>query len=112
MLGPALGPAFGFRGLASGTDNAKRGWTVVGEEGPEIVFLNGGERVLNARQTAQAVAGGPASGAGGVKGGGVLQVQLVASGGSNDWLFQAVSYGLRTGALRMVASSTGEVRPG
>lgn len=39
-------------GYASGTTNAERGFAVVGEEGPEIVYFNGGEQVLNARETA------------------------------------------------------------
>lgn len=36
---------------AAGTRSAKRGWAIVGEEGPELVELGGGERVYNARQT-------------------------------------------------------------
>ena len=38
-------------GYASGTDNAERGWKLVGEEGPEILFFQGGETVLNNRET-------------------------------------------------------------
>ena len=40
------------RGYAGGTDNAQRGWAYVGEDGPELMFFNGGEKVLNAAQTA------------------------------------------------------------
>lgn len=40
------------RGYASGTTNAEPGFAMVGEEGPEIVYFNGGEQVLNARETA------------------------------------------------------------
>lgn len=36
---------------AKGTKNAKKGWALVGEEGPELVKLNGGEKILTARQT-------------------------------------------------------------
>ena len=36
---------------ATGTRNAKPGWTLVGEYGPEIVYMQGGEGVLNAAQT-------------------------------------------------------------
>lgn len=36
---------------ATGTRNADPGWTLVGEYGPEIVYMNGGEGVLNAVQT-------------------------------------------------------------
>jgi len=39
------------RGYASGTDNAQPGWAMVGENGPELMFFNGGEKVLNAAQT-------------------------------------------------------------
>lgn len=40
------------RAYASGTDNAERGFALVGEDGPEVVWFNGGEKVLNAAQTA------------------------------------------------------------
>ncbi|NCE66062.1 hypothetical protein D1159_16115 [Pseudoflavonifractor sp. 524-17] len=60
------------RGYASGTRNAEPGWAMVGEEGPEVLFFNGGEVVLNARQTSAllakpepAVSALPAAGAGG-----------------------------------------------
>lgn len=36
---------------ATGTRNADPGWTLVGEYGPEIVYMQGGEGVLNAAQT-------------------------------------------------------------
>lgn len=37
---------------ASGTENAAPGLALVGEEGPELVYFNGGEKVLNASKTA------------------------------------------------------------
>ncbi len=37
---------------ASGTNNAAPGLALVGEEGPELVYFDGGEKVLNAAQTA------------------------------------------------------------
>ncbi len=40
------------RGYATGTESAERGFAMVGENGPEVVFFNGGEQVLNARETA------------------------------------------------------------
>ena len=40
------------RGYASGTKSAERGFAMVGERGPEMVFFQGGEQVLNARETA------------------------------------------------------------
>ena len=39
-------------GHAAGTDSAEHGYAVVGENGPELVFFNGGEQVANARETA------------------------------------------------------------
>lgn len=39
-------------GYASGTDNARPGWALVGEQGPELLFFRGGEKVLNATRTA------------------------------------------------------------
>ena len=43
---------------ATGTRSAKRGWAIVGEEGPELVEMGGGERVYNARQTRRMLSGG------------------------------------------------------
>lgn len=41
--------------LKDGTDNARKGLTLVGEAGPELVEFNGGERVLNNRNTNKAL---------------------------------------------------------
>ncbi|WP_372397107.1 phage tail length tape measure family protein [Azospirillum sp. HJ39] len=43
-------------GFARGTLSAPSGWAVVGEEGPEVVRLAGGERIWNARESAQILA--------------------------------------------------------
>lgn len=41
-----------IRGKAAiGTQHANRGYYLVGEEGPEIVWMDGGEQVMNARET-------------------------------------------------------------
>jgi SLT domain-containing protein len=40
------------RGYASGTTDAAPGFAMVGENGPELVFFQGREQVLNARDTA------------------------------------------------------------
>ena len=42
-------------GYASGTDYATRGWHLVGEEGPEIMWFDGGEKVMNANETRSAL---------------------------------------------------------
>nr|WP_282188975.1 phage tail length tape measure family protein [Azospirillum aestuarii] len=47
----------GLPGYATGTPSAKAGWAVVGEDGPELVKLAGGERIWNARESARMVAG-------------------------------------------------------
>lgn len=47
----------GFYGIsgkfASGTDNAPPGWGLVGENGPELMYFHGGERVIPAPETAR-----------------------------------------------------------
>lgn len=44
-----------FPGFAGGTDSAPEGFAMVGEHGPELVYLNGGERILNAQETQRAM---------------------------------------------------------
>ena len=44
------------RGYASGTEAAVRGVALVGEEGPELVYFNGGEQVYTADETNQILA--------------------------------------------------------
>jgi TP901 family phage tail tape measure protein len=41
----------GGKAYATGTTNAARGWNLVGEEGPELLWFDGGETVLNNRDT-------------------------------------------------------------
>jgi phage-related protein len=43
--------------FASGTLSAPAGWAIVGEEGPELVRMRGGERVYPADQTAEMLGG-------------------------------------------------------
>ncbi len=50
-------------GYASGTSSARRGMALVGERGPELVTMRGGERVHDATETARIL--GRSSGAGG-----------------------------------------------
>ncbi len=44
------------QGYASGTESAIRGVALVGEEGPELVYFNGGEQVYTADETNQILA--------------------------------------------------------
>src|SRR5690625_965230 len=43
------------RGYKLGTRYARDGWNIVGEAGPELVRFQGGEKVLNNRQTERAL---------------------------------------------------------
>ena len=45
------------RAFASGTDYAPPGLALVGEEGPELIYLRGGERILDAGETRDALRG-------------------------------------------------------
>lgn len=49
--GAYSGSYFDIPGHAAGTENAAPGLAMVGENGPELVMFNGGEKVLNAVQT-------------------------------------------------------------
>ena len=43
----------GVDGYASGTTSAAKGLALVGEEGPELMYMNGGEQIVNAQTTSQ-----------------------------------------------------------
>lgn len=53
-IGDIVGKIFGH---AAGTDYAQEGLSLVGEEGPELVYMNGGEKVLTAHETVNALSG-------------------------------------------------------
>ena len=62
--------ALSLSGYATGTQDAEPGFALVGENGPELVFFEGGEQVMNAAETAalqrqSAVSAIPAGGYGG-----------------------------------------------
>lgn len=46
-----------FFGWANGTNDAPKGLALVGEQGPELIRFNGGEQVLNTRNTQKALEG-------------------------------------------------------
>ncbi len=48
---PAQGDIKVKNAYAGGTDNAAAGWALVGEQGPELLFMQGGERILTNRET-------------------------------------------------------------
>lgn len=60
----------GIEMRAMGGPKTSSGWTILGEEGPELAWLPAGTQIMNARDTAQALAG---QGDGGV----VINVQAV-----------------------------------
>lgn len=63
----------GIAGYADGTTSAKPGVAVVGERGPEIISLSGGQGIVSAAQTAKMLQ--PVfSGAGGAKGSGGMSI--------------------------------------
>ena len=47
----------GYDGYANGTTSATPGWHLVGEKGPELMHFGGGETVLDAQTTRQALGG-------------------------------------------------------
>lgn len=61
----ATGSAAGVKGYAVGGTNLPRGWKIVGEDGPELMWTPGGETVIPSGQT-RSLMGGGSGGAGGV----------------------------------------------
>ena len=51
LYAPTVYPGTTFSTYASGTHYANAGLALVGEAGPELVYLRGGERILNAEET-------------------------------------------------------------
>jgi HAMP domain-containing protein len=70
------------------------GMTMVGERGRELVRLPQGSQVIpNGTTEAMMAKAG--------RGGGTMQVKLVSTGGSRDWLSQAIAYAVRRGDLQL-----------
>jgi hypothetical protein len=102
-----------IKGYASGTPSAPAGWAWVGEKGPELMKLKGGEAILNSMESARAA--GARSGAGAVASGGgatVVHVQAVQSHGTGlEALFwKWFNDRLATGAIKF-NTSTGRLQP-
>ncbi len=51
VTGPQLRNISGINAYANGTNNAARGWDLVGENGPELRYFNGGETVIPTSRT-------------------------------------------------------------
>ncbi|MFI8254076.1 hypothetical protein [Streptomyces filamentosus] len=72
----------GIPKYASGTTSAAAGWALVGEEGPELVRMRGGERVFDHRTSMQmATSMGSYPALGGYVGAGLIAGLLGATGG-------------------------------
>lgn len=51
-VNPNRNPYFkNYPGYAKGTQSAGKGWRLVGEQGPELLYLRGGEKILTASQS-------------------------------------------------------------
>lgn len=60
-VGHALTAAGAAAGHASGTPNAAPGLAIVGEQGPELMMMHGGEAIFNATETARMLSGIPSA---------------------------------------------------
>jgi phage-related tail protein len=90
-----------------GTDSARRGLAVVGEHGPELVNMKGGEQVRPATHAPDyrfAPWGGPGGGSG-AGGGDVYYIEVNAPNyvGSQDDLKRTLVTMFRSGALKAVS---------
>lgn len=53
-----LDKALALNAYATGTNSAASGWALVGEEGPELMYMQGGERVIPAAASAEMLGSG------------------------------------------------------
>jgi len=91
-------------GYASGTSSAAPGWSVVGEDGPELIRLKGGEQIIptsgfGALAGALASGGSAASGLGGSSSGDMHVVQNF-NGYSANQLMTTVGVAINAAAVR------------
>jgi hypothetical protein len=91
------------KAYASGGTVSETGFSLVGENGPELRWLNQGDYIMDAQKTARALTGGYGSAAPGSGGG--LTMRVVAD--ANNWLGQAISAGLQAGQIQ-IFDSTGQ----
>ncbi|KAA6211777.1 hypothetical protein [Streptomyces filamentosus] len=89
----------GIPKYASGTDNAASGWALVGEEGPELVRMKGGEQVfdhLTSKKMARSMADFPGLSLGQQVGAG-LSVGMLQSVGGVEAAARRMSAGIEAG---------------
>lgn len=98
-----------FSQYAGGTDSAPPGWAWVGEQGPELMRMRGGEQVISARESARLMAGGGPTGGGYSTGGGggPMVAQLVSAPGGDSAVAELLSTLVRRGLLRLEVRQAG-----
>ncbi|MBD0707397.1 MULTISPECIES: hypothetical protein [unclassified Streptomyces] len=99
VVSPSGSGPGGFPKYASGTDSAASGWALVGEEGPELVRMRGGEQVFDHRTSlrmAAAMADYPTISLGQDAGAG-LAAGLLRSVSSVDVAARRMAAGVETG---------------
>lgn len=89
------------RGYASGTSSAAPGAALVGENGPELVYFHGGERVLTAAETAARAESlsalpAPAAAAGSVS----VQFSVTVEGNASDETVESIRDYVESGDFR------------
>ena len=70
-----------FNAYASGTESAEAGWAIVGENGPEAVFMRGGETVYNSSETREMLGGTQIT----------IAPNITLNGGSTEEQLQGIS---------------------
>lgn len=91
------------KAYASGGVVDQSGWSLVGEKGPELRWLNKGDYITDAARTAQMLTsrmGGSGSG-GGASG----NIGIRFAGDTNSWLAQAFMAGIANGQVQIFDSS-------
>ena len=97
--------------FASGTDSAPSGWAIVGEQGPELMQLGGGERIYPADET-QSMLSPKAANSNATTGGNVVQIaNYVEAGASMSDVEAAVASGIQQAAPHLVAAAVQQSVP-
>ncbi len=92
---------------AAGGPVTETGWSMVGEHGPELRWLNKGDYIWDAQKTARALSGkmGPPAAASGAGGGLTMRIA-----GDNSWLAQAIASGVDSGQIQIYDGNGQPVR--
>jgi hypothetical protein len=90
---------------ASGGPVSETGWALVGENGPELRFLNRGDYIMDAQKTARALNGGTGSTMAGGGGGGGLTLRF--GGNLDSWMARGFMAAIDSGQVQ-IFDSTGQ----